>query len=217
MQSEFETRLKTALSSGDIGTMLREADAVVVGFSGGADSAFLLHILCTLQAGPAVVAAHLHHGIRGEEADRDAAFARSEACAAGVRYEEKRCDVPAMALEYGKSLETAARMARYDFFEETRRKLLAEGYARVLIATAHTADDHLETVLFHLLRGAGTHGLSGSPAVTPDGIIRPLLAFSGKEIRDECALRQIAQGIALFIIIQRFYVCIRDECVRQLI
>jgi len=187
LQSELETRLKTALSSGDIGAMLREVEAVVVGFSGGADSAFLLQVLRALPDGPVVVAAHLHHGIRGEEADRDAAFARERARIMGVRYEEKRCDVPALARESGESLETAARRARYGFFSETRQKLLDEGYTRVLIATAHTADDHLETVLFHFLRGAGPRGLSGIPAVTDDGVIRPILSFSAKEIRDACA------------------------------
>lgn len=191
MQSEFETRLKTALSSDGIDTMLRKAEAVVVGFSGGADSAFLLHVLCALPDGPVVVAAHLHHGIRGEEADRDAAFCRERARILGIRYVEERRDVPELARQKGESLETAAREARYEFFRKTRQKLLDEGYTRVLIATAHSSDDHLETVLFRLLRGAGPRGLSGIPPVTDDGIVRPLLAFSSKEIRDGCAALHI--------------------------
>ena len=162
---------------------LAEADTVVVGLSGGADSVFLLTRLVTLLGAGHVAAAHLNHMIRGAEADRDESFCRTLCERLGVPLFCRREDVPGAAAASGESLETAARRARYAFFEETRKTLLDAGQTNVLVATAHNADDNLETMLFHLLRGSGTHGLSGIPE-RRDFYVRPLLALSGNTIRE---------------------------------
>jgi tRNA(Ile)-lysidine synthase len=175
--------------------MLCAGDTVVVGVSGGADSLCLLHVLLRLapEAGIALHVGHLHHGIRGAEADADAAFV-AEICAAwGVPYTIERADVPALAHRAGLSLEEAARQARYAFLGDLARRL--GGHT---VAVAHHGDDQVETVLMHLIRGAGLAGLRGmapvsrldelrlpTPAETPPEpirLIRPLLAVSRAEI-----------------------------------
>ncbi|MBR6108012.1 MAG: tRNA lysidine(34) synthetase TilS [Oscillospiraceae bacterium] len=139
-------------------------------FSGGADSTALLCCLYDLRSslGITLRAVHVHHGIRGAEADRDAAFCAALCERLGIPLQTVYVDVPRYAAEHRLSYETAARMLRY----EALRQAAPEG----TIATAHHADDNAETVLFHLLRGSGTRGLCGIPPRSPDGrIIRPLL------------------------------------------
>lgn len=170
---------------------LREADTVIAALSGGADSVFLLLRLLDFCGREHVAAAHMNHMIRGAEADRDETFCRALCERLGVPFFVRREDVPALAAASGESVETAARRARYAFLDETRAALIAEGRENVLIATAHTADDNLETVLFHLLRGSGTHGLSGIPPRR--GVyIRPLLGLSGKAIRETLRTENVA-------------------------
>ena len=131
--------------------LLENGDAVIVALSGGMDSVTLLHILYSLKElyNLKLYAAHLNHGIRGEEADRDEAFVRELCESLGVPLYLRRADIPAMAAESGKSEELCGREARYAFFGE----LAAESGAK--IATAHNRDDHAETVLWNLIRGAG--------------------------------------------------------------
>lgn len=142
---------------------------VLVGLSGGRDSVALLHVL--LQQGCCVHACHVHHGIRGAEADADADFCRTLCDRLQVPLELHRVDVPALAQEQKVSLETAARSAR--------REILSAAAARSgtnAIALAHHADDQAETVLFRLARGAaGPRGMH--PVHEAQGILwlRPLL------------------------------------------
>jgi len=157
---------------------------LAVALSGGADSVALLHVLHTWHKGP-LYAIHVHHGIRGEEADRDAAFCRELCAALGVPCEVQCVDVPALAAEKGLGLESAAREARYaalaDFLHARDIPMLA---------TAHHADDQLETMLQHLLRGAGARGLCGIPAVRPLNsgfVVRPFLQLTKQQILDYCA------------------------------
>ena len=170
----------------------------LVAFSGGADSRLLLEL--TLRAllerdgeegRRQVVAAHLHHGIRGEEADRDLIFCQRVCAELGVELVFDRVDVPAMAATSGESLETAARRARYDFFG----RVMAEQGISVLM-TAHHADDNLETVLERILRGSGTRGMGGIPAVRElidpktaavSVLYRPLLEWTRRDILAACA------------------------------
>ena len=144
---------------------------VAVALSGGADSVALLLLLRDL---PGVCAVHVHHGIRGAEADRDLSFCRDFTARLGIPLHVLRVDAPARARETGESLETAARAVRY----EAISSLLWREHIP-LLATAHHADDQLETILQHLLRGSGTRGLCGIPAcrALADGIfvVRPLL------------------------------------------
>lgn len=157
---------------------------LAVALSGGADSVTLLHLLKTQETG-ALFAIHVHHGIRGEEADRDADFCRALCEKFGVPLSVLHVDVPTLAAENGLGLESAARAARYE-------ALAAEMQKRniPLLATAHHADDQLETMLQHLLRGAGTRGLCGIPAVRAlaDGalVVRPLLQMTKQQILDYC-------------------------------
>lgn len=144
---------------------------LAVAFSGGSDSVALLSLLHHKKH---LLAVHVHHGIRGEEADRDAAFCRALAKRLGVPFSLLYVDAPARAKKTGESLETAAREARYEAIVGLMRE---RGIP--LLATAHHADDQLETMLQHLLRGSGTRGLCGIPACRPLGeglfVVRPLL------------------------------------------
>ena len=149
---------------------------VVLGLSGGRDSVALLHLL--VQQGCSVHALHVHHGIRGAEADADAAFCARLCEELDVPFELQRVDVPALAQEQGVSLETAGRHAR--------RWLLAAAARRCkgcTVALAHHADDQAETVLFRLARGAA--GLRGMPPVdVASGItwLRPMLSWRRADI-----------------------------------
>ena len=155
---------------------------VYVAYSGGADSAALLTLMheYAAQRHIPLTAIHVHHGIRGAEADRDASACQAFCDARGIPLVIRRADVPALAKEWSVGIEEAARRVRYDVFEE-----LIRGKDGAFVATAHSADDHLETVLFHMIRGAGTAGMCGIPALRGK-YIRPLLGCSSSEIRDFC-------------------------------
>lgn len=155
---------------------------VLVGYSGGPDSTCLLHALKSL--GFDVVAAHLHHGQRAEaddERDRCQAFAET----LGVDFVAGAADVPYIAHTMKMTLEEAGRHARYDFFH--RAILHSECN---LIATAHTADDHAETILLNATRGSGMSGLAGIPAQA-GRIIRPLLPFRRSDTVEYCAANSL--------------------------
>ena len=164
-------------------TLLRSRGRVIVGFSGGADSSCLLVLLRRWCAENGVIleAAHVNHGIRGEEADRDEEFCRERCRELGIPLRVKKADIPSLAKERGTGIEETARDVRYAFFDE----LAAQDGA--LIATAHNADDNLETVLFRLLRGTGLAGLCGIPPVREDRLIRPLIRDGAEAIRQWCA------------------------------
>ena len=164
--------------------LLRAGDTVIVGCSGGADSVSLLHYLCQAreQYGLAgIVAAHVHHGLRGVQADEDAAFVRRTAEAWGCRYEEYRADIRTLSGQTGAGLEETGRRERYAFFER-----LACRYAPAVVATAHTRSDAAETMIFHLCRGTGITGLRGIP-VRRGAVIRPLI---------DCTRAQVEQYLA---------------------
>ena len=112
--SLFAKRLKASAMD----MLIREADSVVVAFSGGADSSLLLFLLNEYLKGSDIrlAAAHLNHMIRGDEADRDEEFCRKTAEEYGVDFYSKRVDIPAL-LQSGGSIEEVARRERYAFFE----------------------------------------------------------------------------------------------------
>lgn len=127
--------------------------ALVVGVSGGADSLALMHGLHAL--GYKLIVAHLDHGLRPESA-ADAAFVKHAAADLGLTFVGKRVEVADMAEAEGLSLEEAARQVRYRFLFDQARKTGTQA-----VAVAHQADDQVETVLMHFLRGAALPGLSG--------------------------------------------------------
>ena len=152
-------------------------DGVLVALSGGADSvALLLELLRLQRTGfvSRVEAAHLHHGIRGTDADADAGFVRALCEQQNVPLVTDYADVPKLAKADGISLELAARNARYAFLERVRVERSLE-----CIALGHHRDDQAETVLLRLLRGSGTDGLAGM-RVRSGRLIRPLL-YTGKD------------------------------------
>ena len=158
---------------------LKPSDGVLIALSGGADSvALLLESFRWKRENKiaAVAAAHFHHGIRGVEADRDAAFCRDLCNRLAISYYEGRADIPSLAKEKGLSLETAAREERYRFLRKTK-----EAAGLSCIATAHHRDDQAETLLLHLIRGSGLEGLCGMRPKNDD-VIRPLLYVSKADI-----------------------------------
>jgi tRNA(Ile)-lysidine synthase len=119
--------------------------------------------------------AHLDHALRGESS-ADAAFVAGAARAIGIEFHLRRADVAALAADEKRTIEEAAREARYRFFEE-----LAAPEA--LILTAHTADDSAETILLNLVRGSGLTGVRGIPA-RRGRVLRPLLDVRRATLRD---------------------------------
>ncbi len=159
---------------------------ICVAVSGGADSVALLTALHAANAlpreslGVGLTAVHVHHGLRAEEADADAAFVHNLCSRLAIPLQTHHTSVPAHVERTGETIEEAARTLRYQVFHQ----ILSKGEADALL-TAHTLDDQAETVLMKLLRGAWTEGLSAiHPILTlPKGrILRPLLHTSRTEI-----------------------------------
>lgn len=151
---------------------------VTVALSGGADSMALLHVLRSLEneLGIKVEAAHFNHLIRGAEANRDEDFVKTYCSKMGIKLYSGQGDVPALAKNKGISLETAAREMRYDYLSRINKDF---------VATAHTASDNLETVIFNLTRGASLDGLCGIPPKR-DIFIRPLILCTRDMIESYC-------------------------------
>ncbi len=160
--------------------MLENCDRIVVGLSGGADSVCLLSVLNSLKAeyGFSLVAAHINHGIRGAEAQRDEESCKRLCESLNVPLEILHADIPTLSKQQGIGEEECGRIVRYDFF----RSLAGE---RGKIATAHNLNDNAETLLLNLVRGAGSKGACGIPPVR-DNIIRPLIETDRKSIEKYC-------------------------------
>ena len=154
---------------------------VLVGFSGGPDSVFLLSFLHYFRRRENldfnICSSHINHMIRGASADGDADFSEKFCIALGVDFYLKKIDVPLISKSEHIGIEEAARSARYTTFED-----LIRGRSDInIIALAHNSSDNTETVLLNMLRGSGVLGMGGIPPVR-DNIIRPLLVISKKEI-----------------------------------
>jgi tRNA(Ile)-lysidine synthase len=158
------------------GAGVRTGDGLVVAVSGGADSMVLLHALaaCAAQGRLCLVVAHVHHGLRGRSADRDAAAVAAAAERLGLPWAMERLDGTTRVR--GTSVQVWAREERYRALEAVRRRAGA-----AWVATAHTRNDQAETLLLNLLRGTGPRGLAGIPPVR-GRILRPLLAVSRAEV-----------------------------------
>jgi tRNA(Ile)-lysidine synthase len=173
-------------------SLLKAGMRLAVGVSGGADSVALLRALDARRGelGLVLSVAHLHHGLRGAEADTDRAFVQALAAALALDFHQARVDVGGEADLARESIEEAARRLRYGWF----RQLMA---ARTVdaVATAHTRDDQAETVCAKFLRGAWTEGLSGvHPLVefAEGRVVRPLLRATRMEV--EAYLTALGQG-----------------------
>ena len=183
MNDSIHKRIRSLLIALDIKN-------IVVAVSGGSDSVCLLHSLVQLKDDLSldITAAHLDHMIRGRESADDARAVDELCKVLGVKCETEHIDVPAYKEEHGiSSTEDAARIVRYDFL-----KRVADRHAAV-VATGHNADDNVETVLMHIIRGCGPAGLTGlkpkSSVQTSTGpviVVRPLLNVSKTEINAYC-------------------------------
>jgi tRNA(Ile)-lysidine synthase len=155
--------------------LLSPQEKVVAACSGGPDSVALLHLLIDLDWGLKITVAHFNHRLR-KAADGDEHFTRNLAGRFSLRFESKREDIRKLAQTHDLNLEEAGRIRRYAFFEEVAART---GSTR--IALGHTLSDQAETVLMHLFRGAGVHGLGGIRPVR-NNIIRPLIDITREEI-----------------------------------
>jgi tRNA(Ile)-lysidine synthase len=165
-------------------------EKLLVAVSGGPDSVCLLHILVKLQRELKVKlhVAHLNHQLRGAESEADADYVSDLARQWGIPATIEGRDVTGYQARKHLSLEEAAREVRYSFLAQVAGSI---GAARV--AVGHTMDDHIETILMHLIRGTGTRGLRGLQPITvwqsaPHSltIVRPLLQISHQETEDYC-------------------------------
>ncbi len=194
-----EARVKVSLErAGYIGKDTCDDKLLVVALSGGPDSMALLHSLLSLRdsAGLRLHVAHLNHNFR-EEAEEDARFASAVADQLGLPATIGKADPVAYQRKMGiSSFEEAAREVRYGFLAE-----VAERNGAVALALGHTADDLAETVLMHVIRGSGVHGLRGMEEVSTwrsrEGdreavLIRPLLDVMKSETAAYCRQRGIA-------------------------
>ncbi|WP_353066501.1 tRNA lysidine(34) synthetase TilS [Tunturibacter psychrotolerans] len=172
-------------------TQIRPGDRICVAISGGADSVALLLTLHAAREslGIGLSAVHVHHGLRGEEADTDQRFVEDLCIALDIPLHLHQASVPARVAQTHETIEEAARNLRYEFFAT----LLASGHADTIL-TAHTLDDQAETVLMKILRGAWTEGLSAiHPVITlqKGKILRPFLSSRRADI--EAYLTQLNQ------------------------
>lgn len=158
--------------------MLAPGNHILCAVSGGADSVCLLHWLKgqAAEKGFTLTAAHFNHRLRGAESDRDAAFVEKLCREWKVPCVVGTGDVSGEARRRGAGIEETARALRYDFLERTAAELGAG-----LIATAHNANDNVETMLLHLIRGSGLQGLTG---IRPrrGKLIRPFLTTTRAKI-----------------------------------
>lgn len=148
-----------------------------VALSGGVDSVCLLHYLHVhgTEYAIALSAAHLEHGIRGEESLRDLKFCKELCAAWGITLYTRHADIPAIASERGEGIEEAARRERYAFFQD-----LTDTQNIDAVATAHHMGDVAETVLFRLARGTSPAGMR--TIAEREGVVRPLLHVTRAEI-----------------------------------
>ena len=176
---------------------------IVVGVSGGPDSTALLLALTSSQSDTRaqLTAAHANHALRGPESDADETFLRELCDRLAVPLECRRLPVPSDPDERGEGIEEMARNLRQSFYVEVS----ARSDAR-FVATAHTADDHIETILHRIVRGTGLDGLAGIPrsrALTAHvRLIRPILGLRrhavleflsdiGQDFREDCSNRDL--------------------------
>ena len=158
--------------------LIENNDNIVVGFSGGPDSVFLVEMLKKLQCffNFKIYLVHINHLLRGEDADSDENFSFEYAKKNNLEIFIKRIPVKKIAKEIGKTLEEVGREERYKFFSEIYEKVGANK-----IATAHNKDDQIETFLFRLTRGTSLQGLEGIKTKN-NNIIRPISEIYKKDI-----------------------------------
>jgi tRNA(Ile)-lysidine synthase len=158
---------------------------VLLAVSGGTDSVAMLRAVNSLKSQAAgrgqLFVGHLNHGMRGADADADQAWLAALCARLGVRFEAGAADVAGLAAEQGDGWEAAARTARYDFLCQTAERVGARW-----VATGHTRDDQVETIVHRLVRGTGLTGLMGMPRTRPLSptvtLVRPMLSVRRSDV-----------------------------------
>lgn len=176
--SNFISLIDSAISCNN---MLEQGDTVIVALSGGADSVSLLNGLFSLKDkyNLTIMAAHVNHNLRGEEALRDESFVKNLCKENNIELFLKSVDIKQLSKEQKISTELCGRNVRYDFFKDLHNKYNCK------IATAHTASDNAETLIFNLVRGTGLKGMCG---ILPkrEYIIRPLIYITREQVENYC-------------------------------
>lgn len=165
--------------------LVAAGDRILLSLSAGKDSMFLLHVMMELRGviGFDTAIFHLNHMMRGEESDRDQDFIASIARNLGMEHHIRRYDFNAG--HGGASFEARARLVRYAMLDE-----IADACGYSVIATAHSRDDTIETILMRIFTGTGIHGLQGIPP-RRGRIVRPILDVAAQEIYDYLAVKNI--------------------------
>lgn len=166
--------VKNKIAASEAARKLSPGAAVGIALSGGADSVALLAVARYMGWRP--VALHCNFGLRGEESERDQRFVAGLCDTLGVPLYINRCDVAERRRSTGESIEMACRSLRYEWFDSMALKLQLDA-----VLLGHHREDNIETFMLNALRGAGTGGLKGMPAVR-DRFMRPLLDLSKEEI-----------------------------------
>jgi len=159
---------------------IESGSTIAVAFSGGCDSSALMHSLLEIAkvSDYNICAVHINHCLRGEESDSDELFVKSTCKSYGIELYSYKVDVMGECAKSGESTELCARRLRYEIFD----KIIAKGW---YVATAHTASDNAETVLFNLARGTGVAGLCGIPR-SRGKYIRPLIDCTRDDVELYC-------------------------------
>jgi tRNA(Ile)-lysidine synthase len=175
----YKTFLRTIENTISSHNMFQPGDSVLVGVSGGPDSIALIHVLHALSSilSLNLAIAHLNHGLREKESDRDEEFVASLAQTLELPCYVRRENVAAYQRKHRLSLEEAGRRRRYSFFDEVLEENRFDK-----IALGHHCDDNAELILMYLFRGAGPLGISGIPPVREGRIVRPLIKVTRSEI-----------------------------------
>lgn len=165
--------------------MIKKGDTVAVCLSGGADSMALFHLLYSEKEnlGINILVLHVNHGLR-EESRQEEIFVRDYCQTLGAECRIYRAKMGEKPLPQGMSTEMRARNERYGFFTSSI------GNTGTLLATAHTASDRRETVLFNITRGSSIRGAAGIPPVR-DYVIRPLIECTRRDTERYCELNGI--------------------------
>ncbi len=160
---------------------IEAGDTAIIAISGGADSVALLHAVNAVKVhlGLSIHAAHMEHGIRGEESRADASFTDELCASLDIPIAIESADIPAIAVKSKRSVQTAARVTRHSFLREEAARHCKPGRERILIA--HNLEDRAETILMNAARGTGLDGLCAMPAVRLP-YLRPIVGKSRSEV-----------------------------------
>ena len=173
-----------------LAALIPAQDTILVAVSGGVDSMVLAHLLLRMNC--SIQLAHMNFQLRGEESERDELFVKDWALKNKIPLHVKKSNASEYADAHTVSIQEAARNLRYEWFRSLQAEL-SNQHCKVWLATAHHADDNIETLLLHLFRGTGLEGLAGiQPLRKKEALIRPLLTITKSDLLSYATANQIA-------------------------